>query len=104
MKNDCKAPVATPTRRSKKNLQPVPKNSKTGNVALKLPKCPSLRDILGDLRAIFLADLARKLFLTSFSFLGFVGHRGFTIVLEKYEKSDRPPFCVDFLFCPPSET
>ena len=36
---------------------------------------------VGDLRGTSLADLARKLFFGIIFFLGFVGHRVFTIVL-----------------------
>ena len=59
-----------------------------------------LKDILGDLRATSLADLARKLFSTSFSFLGFVGHRGFTIVLGHPQGSSLGPCSRQEFFVP----
>ena len=60
-----------------KCLQLVPRYiSKTGNVARKLPKYPLLRDILGDLRATFLADLARKLFFDVNFLFGVCGSQG----------------------------
>ena len=45
------------------------------------PKYPLLRDVFGDLRATFPADLAWKLLFDVIAFLGFVGYRGFTIAL-----------------------
>ena len=63
-----------PQKQKTSNL--APKISKTGNTALKLPNCPLLRDILGDLRATFLADLARKLFLDVIFLFGVCGLQG----------------------------
>ena len=73
---------------STKNIK---KQTKNRNVALQLPKYPLLRDILGDLRATFLADLARKLFFYVIVFLGACGSQGL------YNSSRKNPFSRDSL-------
>ena len=53
--------MATYTLRGRQPSNLAPDISKTGNVALKLPKRPLLGDVMGDLSVALPADLGRML-------------------------------------------